>query len=94
MVLLPISLARSLQLMLAATLLVGCAGSDHVGATTGHRYLPTQPAGAPQSPQTPGENGAPEIATGFAAKTQNTSTKRASPSAATRGIISAQIRST
>ena len=68
MVLLPISLARSLQLMLAATLLVGCAGNDHVGATTGHRYLPTQPAGAPQSPQTPGEDSAPEIATGFATK--------------------------
>ncbi len=68
MVLLPISLARSLQLMLAATLLVGCAGNDHVGATTGHRYLPTQPAGAPQSPQTPGQDSAPEIATGFATK--------------------------
>ena len=60
--------ARCLQLSLAALLLVGCGGDDHVDEIGENACLHVSPTGALYNPGTPGENGAPEIATGFAAK--------------------------
>ncbi|MBL0090650.1 MAG: gamma-glutamyltransferase family protein [Ideonella sp.] len=50
---------------LLAAGLAGCGGDDEV---TANACLQTSPSGVVYNPGTPGENGAPEIATGFASK--------------------------
>ncbi len=59
---------RWLQLSLAAALLVGCGGNDYVDEIGDNACLQASPSGALYNPGTPGENGAPEIPTGFASK--------------------------
>ena len=66
--LLHITPARCLQLSLSAALLVGCGGNDYIDDIGANACLQSSPTGALYNPGTPGENGAPEIATGFAAK--------------------------
>ena len=68
MMLLKVYPARCLQLSLAAVLLVGCGGNDYIDDIGDNACLQSSPTGALYNPGTPGENGAPEIATGFAAK--------------------------
>ncbi len=55
----------SLGMLAAAALLASCGGDDEV---TTNACLQTSPTGQVYNPGTPGENGAPEIATGFASK--------------------------
>ena len=63
-----LSFARCVQLSLATLLLVGCGGDDFVDEIGDNACLQTSPTGALYNPGTPGEAGAPEIPTGFAAK--------------------------
>ena len=62
------SLVRCLQATLAAALLAGCGGDDPVDDIAENACLQSSPSGALFNPGTPGEAGAPEIPTGFAAK--------------------------
>ena len=60
---------RQMQCALALVLLAGCGGGDDRPDTIGdNACLQTSSSGAVYNPGTPGENGAPEIATGFASK--------------------------
>ena len=60
---------RIVQLLLVGSLLAGCGGGDGPVDTVGENAcLQYSTAGAVYNPGTPGENGAPEIATGFASK--------------------------
>ena len=68
MKLLRLTPARCVQMSLAALLLVGCGGNDYFDDIGDNACLQASPTGALYNPGTPGENGAPEIATGFAAK--------------------------
>ncbi len=62
-------LTRSAQILLAAALLASCGGSDdEVDTVAENACLQTNAAGALFDPGAPGQNGAPEIATGFASK--------------------------
>jgi gamma-glutamyltranspeptidase/glutathione hydrolase len=66
---LKITMPRALQLLLASTLLAGCGGgSDPVDSVAENACLQVSTTGAVYNPGTPGENGAPEIATGYASK--------------------------
>jgi gamma-glutamyltranspeptidase/glutathione hydrolase len=58
------------QLLLVSLLLAGCGGSgdDPVDTVAENACLQFSPAGAVYDPGTPGQNGAPEIPTGFASK--------------------------
>ena len=58
-----------MQCVLALLLLVGCGGSDdRTDTIRDNACLQVSASGALYNPGTPGENGAPEIATGFASK--------------------------
>ena len=60
---------RLLQLLLAGGLLAGCGGGDDIVDTVAENAcLQVSTTGTVYNPGTPGENGAPEIATGFASK--------------------------
>ncbi len=63
-------LTRVLQLLLAAALVGGCGGDDdEIVDTVGENAcLQYSSSGSVYNPGTPGENGAPEIPTGFATK--------------------------
>lgn len=56
----------TLSVAAATTLLASCGGGDNVAENA---CLQASPTGALYDPGKPGENGAPEIATGFASKT-------------------------
>ena len=59
----------SLPLLMATALFGGCGGNDaSEDVVADNACLQTSASGAVYNPGTPGENGAPEIATGFAAK--------------------------
>ena len=57
---------RVVQLGLLALLLAACGGSDDSDSVGENACLQYGSAGAVYDPGTPGANGAPEIATGFA----------------------------
>ena len=59
---------RAVQLGLLALLLAACGGSDDSDLVAENACLQYGTAGAVYDPGTPGANGAPEIATGFATK--------------------------
>ena len=59
---------RGLQLLLVAGLLVGCGGGSDADTIGENACLQVSTSGALFNPGMPGENGAPEIATGFASK--------------------------
>lgn len=62
-------LSRVLQALLAFTLLAGCGSDDDFVDTVGdNACLQYSSTGSVYNPGTPGESGAPEIPTGFAAK--------------------------
>ncbi len=61
--------SRPWQMLLALGLLAGCGGGiDYTDSVADNACLQLAPSGAIYNPGTPGENGAPEIATGFATK--------------------------
>jgi gamma-glutamyltranspeptidase/glutathione hydrolase len=63
------TLTRMLQLALAALLVTACGGNDDVTDTVAENAcLQYSTTGAAYNPGTPGENGAPEIPTGFVTK--------------------------
>ncbi len=64
----PRFLVRGLTSALLAALVAGCSGND-VDLVAENACLQYAPTGAVYDPGTPGAGGAPEIATGFAAKT-------------------------
>jgi gamma-glutamyltranspeptidase/glutathione hydrolase len=65
-----LSSTRALQCLLAGSLLAGCGGGDgdFTDSVADNACLQVSTTGAVYNPGTPGENGAPEIATGFASK--------------------------
>jgi Gamma-glutamyltranspeptidase len=64
-----LKVCRAAQLAFVATLLAACGGNDDIVDTIGENAcLQYSSTGAVYNPGTPGENGAPEIATGFASK--------------------------
>lgn len=63
-----LTLSRLLQMLLAGTLLAACGGGDPVDTIAENACLQVSSTGSVYNPGTPGENGAPEIPTGFASK--------------------------
>ena len=59
---------RCLQTAVAVALLAGCGGDEAIDEIGENACLQSSPSGALFNPGTPGEAGAPEIPTGFAAK--------------------------
>ncbi len=69
---LTIKLREPLRLVLLPLALLAACGGGHVDQVDQNACLQVSATGAVYNPGTPGENGAPEIATGFAAKTVTT----------------------